>query len=229
MKCTDYQKLVDNKIKYTEEQATICIDFLRSKSDEYSNKLSAGEYKNVTEVTQKLQNIMIMQKIYNKVKELFPNKFNVPTLETNDLANRLTDLKDKLLGISSISGLTAKESSQTNLKCGSSIHKKENDDKPVFLCQICSQPRCSVDMPLHMKEKHSTFLPDITYVEKLKCASKYHKKENDNKPVTKCKLCGEPRCSVDMVPHLLTRHEAELSQEEKEKLKTQLRPMLKTV
>jgi len=226
MSCNNYGRLIEKKITYKEADVENCIGFLINKSKEYDQRYQLREFQNATELSQKIQNIWIMENIYSRIKELFPNKYSIPELENHKLMNKFVDLKENLMGQGSMMGLSGKESvSQKKLVCESSIHKKENDDKPVSLCKICGASRCSVDMPLHMKEKHSTFIAEP----KLKCKSPHHKKENDDKPVTLCKYCGQPRCSADMVPHILTTHKAELSKEEEEKLKSQLPVVLKSV
>jgi hypothetical protein len=224
MDCTSYKRFVDKKVEYKESEAETCINFLTKKSSEYKQRLKSAEFMTASLLTPKIQNIWVMTKIYQRIKELFPNKFKIYLLENNELMNLFVDLKDNIQG-TNMMGLTAKESGpSTKLKCGSSVHLPENDDKPVSLCPICSAARCSVDLPLHMKEKHMNFIPEP--IVKLKCGSPYHKKENDDKPVSLCKYCQEGRCSVDMPPHLLTKHKDQLTKEEADKLRLQLSPTL---
>ena len=148
----DSSKVFAGKISETEAQR--CIDALKYKSKDYFTRLDDGEFKDSVTVAEKIGNVRIMEEIYTKLQELFPTKFPkrvspgfgeyVPfyilSLHTHTLMNKFLEL-DKQLKTPAI-------------KCKSGAHKAENDDKDVSLCKICNEPRCSVDMSLHLAEKH---------------------------------------------------------------------------
>ena len=135
--------------KYTTTEARKCYTYIKNKSEQYKEMIKNNQLNNAATLEQKIESVKKMEKIMNILLSQYKGGFGSSPYMPLNLQGLRHDLSELLN-----QNLKMEIDKMKPLKCGSATHDPKNNDKPVYLCIICKEPRCSICMPYHLESIH---------------------------------------------------------------------------